>query len=244
MTHVIINGKRCQILKDTTVLSVPVNTALVDLQLKRKDSANSICSYARIFCDHLLQKGITDLADVTAADLRFFAEELISAGKSAAVVNAYASLIGEIFNAFIELNGHPHSTLLKGDAAFAAGGRGKKRRSNYTLAAAIIRRKVSKKERRQKTAMITYTKWYTPEEVQLVAQTLSLRDRCIFLLSIETGYRISSVLSIFATTENIKNGFVEETFSKTGPTHAARISPTLQRYLAEYMATERRRVVE
>ena len=244
MCQIIVNGKRCQILKDTLDLSVPVNTALVDLQLKRKDSASSLCYYARHFCGYLLGKGITDLADVTAADLRFFAEELVSAGKSAAVVNAYASLIGEIFNAFIELNGHPHSTLLKGDAAFAAGGRGTKRRNNFTLAATIIRRKVSKKERRQKTAMITYTKWYTPEEVQLVAQTLSLRDRCIFLLSIETGYRISSVLSIFATTENIKNGFVEETFSKTGPTHAARISPTLQRYLAEYMATARRRVVE
>ena len=149
MIYITVNGKRCQILEDTLDLSVPVNTALVDLQLKRKDAASSLCSYARIFCDHLLQKGITDLADVTAADLRFFAEELVSAGKSAAVVNAYASLIGEIFNAFIELNGHPHSTLLKGDAAFAAGGRGKKRRNNFTLAATIIRRKVSKKEIRQ-----------------------------------------------------------------------------------------------
>ena len=244
MCQIIVNGKRCQILKDTLDLSVPVNTALVDLQMKRKDAASSLCYYARHYCDYLLGKGITDLADVTAADLRFFAEELVSAGKSAAVVNAYASLIGEIFNAFMELNGHPHSTLLKGDAAFAAGGRGKKRRSNYTLAAAIIRRKISKKELRQKTAMVTYTKWYAPEEVQLVAQNLSLRDRCIFLIAVETGYRISSVLSILANTENIKNGFVEETVSKTGPTHAASISSLLQRYLAQYIDNERRRAVE
>ena len=101
MCQIIVNGKRCQILKDTLDLSVPVNTALVDLQLKRKDSASSLCYYARHFCGYLLGKGITDLADVTAADLRFFAEELVSAGKSAAVVNAYASLIGEIFNARI-----------------------------------------------------------------------------------------------------------------------------------------------
>ena len=244
MLRIAINKKSLYILEDMGDLTVPVNTALVDLQLKRKDSASSLCYYARHFCDYLLGKGITDLADVTAADLRFFAEELVSAGKSAAVVNAYASLIGEIFNAFMELNGHPHSTLLKGDAAFAAGGRGKKRRNNFTLAATIIRRKVSKKERRQKTAMITYTKWYTPEEIQLVAQTLSPRDRCIFLVSVETGYRISSVLSIMANTENIKNGFVEETFSKTGPTHAARISSQLQRLLVEYITTERKRVVE
>lgn len=244
MLRITIGQKSLYILEDMGDLSVPVNTALVDLQLKRKDAASSLCSYARIFCEYLLQKGITDLADVTAADLRFFAEELISAGKSAAVVSSYASLIGEIFNAFMELNGHPHSTLLRGDAAFAAGGRGKKRHSNFTLAAAIVRRKISKKESRQKTAMITYAKWYTPEEVQLVAQTLSLRDRCIFLISVETGYRISSVLSILANAEEIRRGVVSETFSKTGPIHAARISPMLQRYLAEYMATERRRVVE
>lgn len=244
MLSIIVNGKRCRILDGVPDLSVPVNTALVDLQLKRKDAASSLCSYARIFCEYLLTKGITDLADVTAADLRFFAEELVSAGKSAAVVNAYASLIGEIFNAFMELNGHPHSTLLRGDAAFAAGGRGRKRRKNYTIASSIIGRKVSPKDRRKKATMVTYTKWYTLEEIELVANTLSLRDRCIFLCSVETGYRISSVLSIFTNNENIKNGFVQETFSKTGPTHSAGITPQLQRALVEYMTTERRRVLE
>lgn len=244
MLRITINNKSYCILKDLPDLSVPVNTALVDLQMKRKDAASSLCYYARHFCDYLLGKGITDLADVTAADLRFFAEELIAAGKSAAVVGAYASLIGEIFNAFMELNGRPNSTLLKGDAAFAAGGRGKKRRSNYTLASTIIRRKISKKERRQKATMVSYTKWFSPEEVQLVAQNLPLRDRCIFLISVETGYRISSVLSILTNAQDIKNGFVEETFSKTGPTHAARISSQLQRLLVEYITTERKRVVE
>lgn len=67
--------------------------------------------------------------------------------------------------------------------------------------------------------MLTYTKWYTPEDVNLVFHQLPLRDRCIFLCSIETGYRISSVLSIRANPEHIRNGFVEETFSKTGRLH-------------------------
>jgi len=244
MKTIKINQKEHYILEGTSDLIIPINTALVDLQTKRQSSGKSLCYYARHFCTYLQEKRISDLSEVTAADVRFFAETLIAEGKSASVVKAYAALISEIFNAFLELNGHPHPTLMKGDAEYAAGGRGKKRRSNYTLAATIIRRKVRKNERREKTAMVTYTKWYTPEEVQLVAQNLSLRDRCIFLISVETGYRVSSVLSILTNTQDIKNGFVEETFSKTGPTHAARISPTLQRYLAEYMATERRRVVE
>jgi len=81
--------------------------------------------------------------------------------------------------------------------------------------------------------MVTYTKWYTPEEIELVANALSLRDRCIFLCSVETGYRISSVLSITANADHIKRGFVEETFSKTGRLHQAQISPYLQRCLAQ-----------
>ena len=244
MTKIIINQRPSYIIDGTSDLLIPINTALVDLQGKRQTSAKSLCYYAQHFHTYLIESGITDLSEVTAADIRFFAEGLVASGKSVSVINAYASFIGEIFSAFMELNGHPHSTLLKGDAAFAAGGRSKKQRSNFTLAATIIRRKVSTKETRKKAAMITYTKWYTPEEIELVSQSLSLRDRCIFLTSVETGYRISSVLSILANAEDLKNGIVEETFSKTGPTHAAGISPMLQRYLVEYMTTERHRMVE
>ena len=244
MRQIKINNKEHWILDGNGDLLVPINAALVDLQTKRQSSGKSLCYYARQFCAYLQDKNISDLSEVTAADIRFFAEGLVASAKSVSVVNAYASLIGEIFSAFMELNGHPHSTLIKGDAEFAAGGRAKRRRSHYTLATSIIRRQVSKKELRKKTAMVTYTKWYTPEEIELVARTMSLRNRCIFLLSVETGYRISSVLSILAHNEHIKYGIVEESFSKTGPVHSARISQMLQRSLVEYMETERRRVVE
>lgn len=239
-----INSKKYYILEGVSDLIVPINTALVDVQTKRQSSGKSLCYYAQNFCTYLQSRDIADLSSVTAADIRFFAEDLIASAKSASVVKAYASLIGEFFNAFMELNGHPHETLMKGDAEYAAGGRGKKRRNNYTLASSIITRMVSKKEQRKKATMITYTKWYTPEEIDLVAEMLPLRDRCIFLCSVETGYRISSVLSILANTQDIKNRVVEETFSKTGPVHSAGITPRLQRVLVEYMTTERRRVLE
>jgi len=244
MREIKINKKTHYILEETSDLIIPINAALVDLQTKRQSSGKSLCYYARHFCTYLQEKSIADLSEVTAADIRFFAETLIEEGKSAPVVEAYAALISEIFNAFLELNGHPHPTLMKGDAEYATGGRGKKKRKHYTLAGSIIRRKVSKKEKNKSIPMVTYTKWYTPEEIEMVANTLSLRDRCVFLCSVETGYRISSVLSIMANTDNIKNCFVEETFSKTGRLHQAQISPYLQRCLAEYMSAERRCVTD
>ena len=244
MRQIKISKKAYWILEGSSDLIVPINTALVDLQTKRQSSGKSLCYYARHFCTYLQEKDVADLSEVTAADVRFFTETLIAEGKSASVLEAYAALISEIFDSFLELNGHPHPTLTKGDAEYAAGGRGKKRRKHYTLAGNIIRRKVSMKEKNKAIPIVTYTKWYTPEEVEMVADMLSLRDRCVFLCSVETGYRISSVLSIMANTDDIKNGFVEETFSKTGRLHQAQISAYLQRCLAEYMATERCRVID
>lgn len=244
MRQIKISKKAYWILEGSSDLIVPINTALVDLQTKRQSSGKSLCYYARHFCTYLQEKDVADLSEVTAADVRFFTETLIAEGKSASVLEAYAALISEIFNAFLELNGHPHPTLMKGDAEYATGGRGKKRRKHYTLAGNIIRRKVSKKEKNKAIPMVTYTKWYTPGEIKIVASTLSLRDRCIFLCSVETGYRISSVLSIMANSDDIKNGFVEETFSKTGRLHQAQISLFLQRSLVEYMSSERRRVTD
>ena len=225
-------------------LVVPINTALIDLQSKRQSSGKSLGYYAQHFYAYLVEKGVSDFCDVTAADIRFFAEKLVQEEKSSAVIQAYASLIGEVLDAFCELNGRPHITLLKGDAVYAAGGRGKKRRKHYTLASTIILRKANNKEQNATVPMLTYTKWYTPEDVNLVFHQLPLRDRCIFLCSIETGYRISSVLSIRANPEHIRNGFVEETFSKTGRLHRAQISPLLQRSIAEYMSNQRRCVTQ
>ena len=244
MREIKINKKTHYILDGASDLIVPINAALVDLQTKRQSSGKSVCYYARYFCTYLQEKGIADLSEVTAADIRFFAEKLVKAGNSAAVLKAYAALISEVFDSLVELNGHPHPTLMRGDAEYAAGGRGKKRGKHYTLAGKIIQRKISRKEKNRVPLMVTYTKWYKAEEIKLVADILSLRDRCIFLCSVETGYRISSVLSIMANTEDIRRGVVEETFSKTGRLHQAQISPYLQRCLAEYMATERRRVVD
>lgn len=243
MREIKINKKTHYILDGTSDLIVPINVALVDLQAKRQTSGKSLCYYAQSFYTYLQGKGVADLSEVTAADIRFFAEKLIEEGKGAAVLKSYAALIDDIFDAFVELNGHPHTTLIRGDGAYAAGGRGKKRSKHYTLAGKIIQRKISRKEKNRAPLMVTYTKWYTAEEIELVANTLSLRDRCIFLCSVETGYRISSVLSVMANADDIRRGIVEETFSKTGRLHQAQISPYLQRCLAEYMATERRRVI-
>ena len=138
MREIKISQNKYYILDGSSDLVVPINVALVDLQTKRQSSGKSLSYYAKHFCDYLQAKGVSDLSQVTAADVRIFAEELIELGKGVSVIESYANLISEIFNAFVELNGHPHSTLMRGDSEYAAGGRGKKRRKHYTLAGSII----------------------------------------------------------------------------------------------------------
>lgn len=244
MTTILCNNKQCLVIDGISTLTIPINTALVDLQQKRQTSGHSLAYYASQFYDFLTKRGINDFSKVTAADIRFFAEQLESNDKGPSVLIAYATLIDEIFDAFCVLNGHPHSTLVHGDAIYIAGGQAYKKRRHNTLAGNIIRWRICRRDLNAMPYMISYTKWYTPEEIQCIYHTLSLRDRCIFLCSIETGYRISSVLSIKANIEHIKQGLVEETFSKTGRLHKAEISARLQTDIAEYMSTDRLRATE
>lgn len=83
-------------------LVVPINTALIDLQSKRQSSGKSLGYYAQHFYTYLVEKGVSDFSDVTAADIRFFAEKLVQEEKSSAVIQAYDSLIGEVLDALNE----------------------------------------------------------------------------------------------------------------------------------------------
>jgi len=62
-----------------------------------------------------------------------------------------------------------------------------------------------------------YTKWYTPEEKQrLVGALLSLRDKAVFLLTLE-GFRIDEVLSMTLDSYNFAERMIQPTRSKGKP---------------------------
>ena len=238
-----LQDKEYNILSASYELAIPVNAALIDFQRRAQTSGKSKVYYARDFLRYLDAENITDLSNVTAAHVRLYAEALVNAGKSNAVIETYARVIDAIFDRFCELNGSLHETLLYGDMEFAAGGRDRKNK-HETKAGKIIRRLLNVKEKNVEKPMINYTKWLTPQEVESIYHALSIRDRCIFLTSIETGYRISSVLSIRVNPDDTKNCMVRETFSKTGRLHAAEISERLANAIITYMTTDRANAVK
>ena len=84
---------------------------------------------------------------------------------------------------------------------------------------------------------VSYTKWYSKEEIEAIAAALSFTYRCIFLISVYTGFRIDSILSMTTDTVNIQACTVRPTRSKTGKMHTAvipfELAMDLQTYLIE-----------
>ena len=215
-------------------------TIATEVMIRRAQTAERGCDagyYLRDFVESLQLAPDEDLSQITIDHIRSFADSLVAAGKSESVCLAYAMVIDAYFTEYRCRGGRVHDTLLRGDAVYTARyGRTKKDIGLATLAGEVIRSRIP---RRRVYAEPRYTKWYTDEEISLIARHLSLRDRCIFLIGIETGYRISSILSIPYDISKLNCRIVEETKSKTGLLHAARISADLRDLIQRYINTDR-----
>lgn len=74
---------------------------------------------------------------------------------------------------------------------------------------------------------LTYTKWYSAEEIEAISEQLSLTYRCIFLDTIYTGHRIDSALSLTLDSVDLYHAHVTPTRTKTGKKHTSLIPQTL-----------------
>ena len=198
--------------------------------------------YALQFLEALDEMGISSLSDVTCADIRKFADSI--SGVSDGIVDQYVAVINGLFDSFVELGGIAHPTIIGGDATFCAFAKPYKSTHHLTIAGKVLQLSCKKPKKEKDYSAPSYLKWYTDDQIDIICKTLSLRDRCIFLISVEAGYRISSVLSIKLDFNNLKNGIVTETRSKTGKTHPAKISAQLTQWIVQYVSGQRRRVVQ
>lgn len=87
----------------------------------------------------------------------------------------------------------------------------------------------------------TYTKWYTFEQVNAIAEELSLVHRCIFLITVYLGYRCSSALSIKLSGVDLRKRQIQPTHSKTGQTHISLMPEELVLLIRSYIGNERSR---
>jgi len=91
---------------------------------------------------------------------------------------------------------------------------------------------------------ISYTKWYSIDEIDAIAAELTLLYRCIFYDTIFTGHRIDSALSITLDTINTKDWLIKPTRTKTGKIHISMIPPVMAEMMQSYLIEVRRKIVD
>ena len=222
---------------------VPTTDALLRLQ-KGRHSTNSLAYYARYFLVFLNSINVGTLSDVTCAHMRQYSDHLNGLGYSAEVQEKCAEIVANIFDSFRELGGTVSPTLITGDSIYQLTAKTTRRGKHSTIAGNIILHHAPSKKTAGKDILPNYTKWLSDDDIAIVRRNLSVRDRCIFGISVETGYRISSVLSIPNQPDQFRSNIVEETFSKCGPVHQAKISSATQSDIVAYINGPRRRAVK
>lgn len=88
----------------------------------------------------------------------------------------------------------------------------------------------------------TYTKWYSSEQIQAIADALPLTYRCIFLDTVYTGHRIDSALSLTLDTVDLYNAQVTPTRTKTGKRHTSLLPPALVDDFQSYLLDVRSKI--
>ncbi|MDY3731283.1 MAG: tyrosine-type recombinase/integrase [Candidatus Choladocola sp.] len=222
--------------EDNGKVVVSVAPALTEYQKRRIEGTTQV-GYAKNFLDYLYMfcNGMKDISQATLEQIYEFGTYLKEQGKSPDTIRQYAYLIDDIYDDLYIRHRIPEdSTLIRGTQSYLAMRPNKMQNEHYTLAGSVIKRVIGR-EKSTTPPMLSFNKNLTDEEIQLIKSYLNLRDKCIFSISVDTGYRISSVLSISFCIEAFEAGHVIETHSKTGRTHPATISLNTQKMLFDYI---------
>lgn len=92
---------------------------------------------------------------------------------------------------------------------------------------------------RKADAWLKYTKWYTREQYQAIAEQLPLVHRIIFLITVFLGYRCSSALSVKLSMLNLRTKEIKPSHTKTGQNHISLMPNELVLLIESYIENER-----
>ncbi len=171
-----------------------------------------------------------DYVDIEMKELNSYLEEKHSNGVDNKSICNYIDIIHNIYN-YLYLTGYDlHPSLFKKNTAMVLNGA---KGNNGDLL--INNLKQLYKSKRFDYSMPGYKKWYTPDEIKLIANELRIDYKCIFLITCFTGYRIDSAISIKLSDFKATANTVRESRSKTGQLHTAPIPPFLTKLIVSYI---------
>jgi len=194
-----------------------------------KDFLNVMCSYG-LSIEEITRGHIYD----------YLSEAYVEDGKSYKTILSYITHLGDLFDD-LHIHGFQlhHSLLMTDTQAFYVI-RNKKTKRCITTIPLMRTEFIPNKNAALSSGMVSYTKWYTNEQVLALAEELTPVYRCIFLDTIVTGHRVDSALSITMDSINLSDHWIMPTRTKTGRNHKSflpdYLSEQIYTYLIEYRA--------
>ncbi len=218
--RIIVDGNEYKTVTRNGLAMIPYTDILIDYQdrsVSGDDNAHYLCKFLNYLYE---ENGISFLAEVKKRHIEDFYSFLKNERRTRFEMGKYAKS-EKISNATLEkyiiILDAVFDALYYGDYVIDKSlmppirpSRDKSALPHATIAGEILKRFLDKKEKRGKKPMESYSKWLDDEEIGAVIQVAGLRDRCIFRLGIETGYRVESILSIDNVPADIARCAVEE----------------------------------
>ena len=234
-----VEEKKVYLILDNGLPAIEVNRHLILQQLRYSrpvsSSAYAICTFMN-FLDEIG----TDVLAVKLKDIYdYLFTSYVDDGKSYKTIMRYITEIANMYESFALRNYGLDESILR---PVSNGIHIKKNRRSESLTKIGMLRKEFLPKATEFASY--YTKWYTKDEMIAISNELPLVHRCIFWVTILTGLRIDSALSITVNTVNLKDRILWPTRTKTKKSHVSWVPEMLAKFIEEYLIDERSRIVE
>lgn len=225
---------------------VPATAINKHLLIKQESQAHPSSTPAYnlcLFLNAMDEVGI-EFTDVAMDSIHtYICDVYVEEGKTYQSIRAYIYDIANLYESLAVRSYPLDRSLYRPVSDEASGPRVKRSRRNDPL---TMIGKLQNEFLPKKTddVRISYTKWYSTDEIEAISAELTLLYRCIFFDTIFTGHRIDSALSITLDTVNMKEREVNPTRTKTGRKHISMMPPVLSEMMQSYLIEVRRKIVD
>ena len=227
----------CYIILDNGLPALDINKALIveDREYPRPSTTDRyhLCNYL-----NYLDNANTEYLDATMEQIYQFLVHLYSYENiSYGTLKKYIDVIGKLYQTMAIIGKHLDDSLylpMPGSKPKVIRNKRKEPLTKVWYLKNLFKPK-------QNMSWQTYTKWYTPEQVNAIAEELPLVHRCIFLTTVYLGYRCSSALSVKLSSVDFRKKHIEPTHSKTGQVHISLMPDELVLLIRSYIENERSR---
>lgn len=173
----------------------------------------------------------------------YLCEAYVEDGKAYKTILSYITHIGDLFDDLYIHGIQLHPSLLLQDNPSFYVIKNKKMKRHLTTIPLMRAEFVPNKNAALSSGMVSYTKWYTKDQITALAYELAPVYRCIFLDTVATGHRVDSALSITVQSLNMREHWIMPTRTKTGRNHKAFLPDFLSEQIYTYQIEDRAAIV-